>query len=115
MLIRAYGHNGQVIGEIVNNVFCKKVKKHINLLYNRNAWCIDKIAIDEHLPDISWIQVYDFDDDVYYTISIERFLRMAEIINYGCYGVQYAVPRLLWSRNDGIKSKGLILETVQDL
>lgn len=65
-------HRGQVVGELKDGVFRKKVSGEVHLFKNQDAWGIDVTILDD-LPPETEIRILDKDTQVVYYTTAETF------------------------------------------
>ncbi len=84
---------------IRNDILFKRAKKSLHMLHKPLGWCIDKGIFDEAKNSISYIQIYEVEENCFYTIPIDKFIAKSFIINRN-FGEQYCCPILNWVRSN---------------
>lgn len=83
--------------KLENGIFWKAVKKSKHFLRVPEAIGIDKILFDNYEPNINYIQVFEDEDCLWYTISKEDFLKNCWRNDRG-FGEQYFVALRDWEK-----------------
>lgn len=94
MIIRSV--DGNIIGDIVNGIFTKRVQGSAHMLNTPPAWAIDCAAFKSQvLPNAHTIRVEDTESDVIYEVSTKLFDDKKVYLDRG-FGAQYFLILKHW-------------------
>jgi len=94
MIVRSV--DGNIIGDIENGVFTKRVKGSAHMLRTPPAWAIDcRAFIEEIFSQANTIRIEEIESGTTYEISTKTFNRRKVYMDRG-FGTQYYVPLKYW-------------------
>lgn len=94
--VKVFERSGKNLGEYKDGVLRKKVKKSVHLYVKDDAFCFDAQMLSE-LPEGTELRLWETEDDVIYSVSLDDALVFGKTIKYKDYGMQVSVPRSIMS------------------
>lgn len=95
----------KAVGEFRDGVLRKKVSKRVHLFKKFDAWGFDKKMWDTIFPELIELRVYDEDEEMLYTATIEAATERKIVGEFGGFGPQVFIPRSVFTAKKHVIKK----------